>query len=172
MSNTCPNPPAGPRRHCGCGPRYPASTSTSAGGPTYAASTSSTPSGSSRTPWAGPRQRCAPPNKPTGGPGSSSPPTPSCAWPAASSTTCAFPGNDNANPAGSPPPASEGDFADFNQHWAPQPVHQNRRHPVPDAPKAPAPNDELATQPSKRPPDPGPTVKSQAEGSPVNTGLL
>jgi hypothetical protein len=39
-----------------------------------------------------------------------------------------------------------------------QPVHQNRRHPVPDAPKAPAPNDELATQPSKRPPNPGPTV--------------
>src|ERR1035437_6179060 len=116
MSNTCPNPPAGPRRHCGCGPRDPTSTSTSAGAPTYAASTSSTPSDSSRTPWVGPRQRCAPPNKPTGGPGYSSPPTPTSPWPAGSPPTCACPGNDNANPAGSPPPASEGDFADFNQH--------------------------------------------------------
>src|SRR5450756_2110511 len=44
MCSTCPNPPAGPRRRCGCGPQDPASTSTSAGGPTCDASTSNTPS--------------------------------------------------------------------------------------------------------------------------------
>jgi hypothetical protein len=154
MSSTCPNPPAGPRRRCGCGPQDPASTSTPVGGPTYAASTLSTHSGSSRTPWAGPPHRCATPNRPTAGPGSSSPPTPSSASPQASSKTSACPGNDNTNPADSPPHESEEDFADYTQHWAHQPVHQNREHPAPDAPKAPAVSDEPATQPSRKPHNP------------------
>ena len=47
-------------------------------------------------------------------------------------------------PADSPPPASEEDFADYNQHWTLQPAHQNRRHPAPDAPKAPAASDKPA----------------------------
>jgi hypothetical protein len=150
-SSTCPNPPAGPRRRCGSGPRDPPSTSTSVGGLTCAASTSSTPSGSSRTPWAGPPHRCATPNKPTAGPGSSSPPTPSSASHATSLTTSASHGNDDTNPADSPPPASGEGFADSAQHWAPQPVHQNPEPPAQDAPKEPAESDEPAIQPSKRP---------------------
>src|ERR1035437_6667458 len=54
---------------------------------------------SSRTPSAGGPPRCAPPNRPTAGPGSSSPPTPNSASPETSSTTSASHGNDNANPA-------------------------------------------------------------------------
>src|SRR5665647_1320702 len=141
MCSTCPNPPAGPRRRCGCGPQDPASTSTSAGGPTCDASTSNTPSGSSRTPWAGQHPHCAPPNKPTAGPGSSSPPTPSSASPEASSTTPGSPGNDDANPADLPPPASEGDFVDLPRHWARRPVHQSRT-PGPGRPKGTRREDE------------------------------
>jgi DDE superfamily endonuclease len=111
-----PKPTSATKKTCGCGPQDPASTSIPVGGPTCDASTSNTPSGSSRTPWAGPHPRCAPPNKPTAGPGSSSPPTPSSASPEASSTTSDCPGNDDANPADLPPPASEGDFVDLPQH--------------------------------------------------------
>jgi hypothetical protein len=39
---------------------------------------SSTASGSRSPPWGGPPRRCATPNRPTAGPGSSPPPTPSC----------------------------------------------------------------------------------------------
>ncbi len=67
--STCPNRRRVARRRSGYGSPGPASTSTPAGGPTYAASTSSTPSGSSRTPWAGPHHRCARPSRPTAGPG-------------------------------------------------------------------------------------------------------
>jgi hypothetical protein len=94
-----PNPPADPRRRCGCGRPAPTSTSTSAGGPTCAASTSSTPSGSSRTRWVGPHLGCAPPSRPTHGPGSSSPPTHSSASPAGSLRTSVCPGNDEDQPA-------------------------------------------------------------------------
>src|SRR5450759_4241397 len=144
MSSTCPNPLARPRRRCGCGPQDPASTSTSVGGPTYAASTSNTPSGSSRTPWAGPPPRCAPPNRPTAGPGLSSPRTPNSASPAASSTTSACPGNDDANPADSPPPASGEGFYDLPQHWAPG---QSTKIPNPRA-RTPQRNSPRATPPS------------------------
>ncbi len=72
-------------------------------------------SGSSRTPWAGPRPRCAPRNRPTGGPGSCSPRTPSCAWPDPSCRTSACPGNEHGNPAGSPRPGSDADFVDLPQ---------------------------------------------------------
>ena len=46
--------------------------------------------------------RCAPPNRPTAGPGSSWPPTPNSASPAASSTTTACPGNGHKHPRNSP----------------------------------------------------------------------
>src|ERR1035437_5730949 len=110
---------------------------------------------SSRTPSAGPPPRCAPPNKPTAGPGSSSPPTPSSASPETSSTTSASHGNDNANPADAPPPPSEEGVDDLPQHWAPQPVHQNPEPPAQDAPKEPAESDEPAIQRSRRPPHQG-----------------
>ena len=65
-SNTYPNPPRAPKRHCGCGlPAQTRSTSTPAGEPICAASISNTPSGSARTPSGGPPHDCAPPNKPT-----------------------------------------------------------------------------------------------------------
>ncbi len=108
--------PTWQRRPYGSGPPATTSTSTPVGVPTYAASTSSTPSGSSRTPWAGPHPRCGPPNKPTGGPGSSPPPTPNSASPGPWSTTSACPGNDNENPADSHPPASGEDFDDLPPH--------------------------------------------------------
>jgi len=98
--------------------------STPPGGPTCAGSTSNTPSGSSRTPWVGPRPRCVPPSRPTAGPGSWWPPTPNCAWPEPSWKTCACRGNDNGNPAGSPRPGSGEDFVDLPQTWVPRPVHQ------------------------------------------------
>ena len=62
------------KRRCGCGGEATASpTSSCASGPICAASTSSTPSASPRTLSDGQRHRCAHPNKPTAGPGSSSP---------------------------------------------------------------------------------------------------
>lgn len=101
--------------------------------------------------WTTPRL-CTP-NRPTSGPGSSSPPTPNCAWPAAWSKTNDCPGNAGSNPAGSPPPASDEGFGAPPPHWAPQPVHQNPADPAPDAPKAAAPGHAPATPRSKRPPD-------------------
>jgi hypothetical protein len=62
--------------------------------------------GSPSTPWAGTTPRCATLGRWPAGPGSSSPPSPSCAWPAPSPKTTACPGNGAASPAGSPPAAS------------------------------------------------------------------
>ena len=147
-SSTSPNPPSTRRKRCGCdGPANP--TSTSAGAPTYAGSTSSTPSGSSKTHSAGPPHQCAPPNKPTAGPGSPSPPTPNFASPAASSMTDRAHGNDPANPTSSHPPASGEGFVNSAHTSTPQPTHRNPSNPDPDDPKAPENRHEPATQPSK-----------------------
>ena len=103
-SNTYPNPPHAPKRRCGCGLPAPArSTSTPAGEPTCAASTSNTPSGSARTPSDGPPHDCAPPTRPTGGPGSSPPPTPNFGSPDPWSPTSDCPGRNPPNQTNSPP---------------------------------------------------------------------
>ena len=71
--------------------------------------------------WTTPR--CAPPNRPTAGPGSCSPRTPSCASPKTSSRTNECPGSDDSNPAGSPPPASDEDFEDLAPPSGPRNSH-------------------------------------------------
>src|SRR5680860_1589826 len=135
-SNTSPSPPPGPRRPCGCGGPDPASpTSTCASGRICAASTSSTPTGSPRTPSAGPPRRCAPPSRPTAGPGWSWPPTPSYASPGSWSPTSDCPGRNHEHPTNSPPPASDEDFGHLPQPSAPRPDHRNPTRRAPDAPK-------------------------------------
>jgi hypothetical protein len=82
--------PPGPARRkcCGCGGRVPASpTLGCCGAPMCAASTWSTPSASPSRPLGGLPPGCAILNRPSGGPGWCWPPTPSYAWPAASSAT-------------------------------------------------------------------------------------
>ena len=104
-SNTYPNPPRAPKRRCGCGlPAQTRSTSTPAGEPTCAASISNTPSGSASTPSGGPPHDCVPPNKPTGGPGPSPPPTPNFGSPDPWSPTSDCPGRNPPSQANSPPP--------------------------------------------------------------------
>ncbi len=76
------------------------------------------------------------PTRPTAGPGSSSPPTPSSDSPAASSRTYACPGNAPATPSGSRRPESQEVFGRYVQP-APPPSHQNLEHQAQDAPKAP-----------------------------------
>ena len=59
----------------------------------------------------------------TGGPGSSSPATPSCAWPAPSPPTCACPGNGPHHQPGSPRPGSAADSGTSARPCPAQPVH-------------------------------------------------
>jgi hypothetical protein len=88
--------PTRAKRSYGCGgpgrPAWPR-TWTCAGGPTSTGSTSSTPSSSARPPWAGSLRRCGYPGRPTGGPRSSSPATPSWSSPGRWPPTSACPGN-------------------------------------------------------------------------------
>jgi DDE superfamily endonuclease len=79
-SSDYPNPAAGPTtKRCGCGgPGRDIPTWRPACTPTCTASTSNTPTASPKTPWAGPPPPYAHPSKLTAGPGSPSPPTPSC----------------------------------------------------------------------------------------------
>ena len=79
-----------------------------------------------RSTSAGPHRRCRRPTGSTAGLGWSSPPTPSCAWPAGSSTTNACPGNDPATPSNSPQRASAEGFDDSARPWAHQPVRRKR----------------------------------------------
>jgi hypothetical protein len=147
-----PKPTSRALKLCGSGgPDPPDRTSTCAGGPTYAASTSNIPTDSPRTPSAGPPPRYALPNRPTAGPGSSSPATPNCGSPAPSSTTCGCPGNDPSTPANSPPPGAAEGFADSAQHSTRQPVHRNQKPPALDGPKAPTAPRASAIRRSRRP---------------------
>jgi len=73
-----------------------------------------TPSACSSRHSAGPSRRSAIP-PPTGGPGWSSPATPSCASPARPPQTCAVPGRNRPRRDGSPPPESAAE----NRHPAP-----------------------------------------------------
>ena len=95
----------------------------------------------------------AAPNKQTGGPARSWPPTPTYAWPEAWSTTTGCPGRNPANPTNSPPPASDEGFIELSHTCPPPPDHQNPTGPDQDAPKAPTPDPEPVIPPSKRPPD-------------------
>lgn len=67
---------------------------TGSGGHSWTASIWSTPSACSSKLWDGPRPGCAHPRRPTGGPGWSSPPTPSCSWPGRWQQICVVPGKD------------------------------------------------------------------------------
>ncbi len=53
-----------------------------------------------KRPWAGPPRKSARRRPPTAGPGWSSPPTPSCAWPATWQSTCGGPGRSPCLPSG------------------------------------------------------------------------
>ncbi len=64
-------------------------------------------------------------------------------------------GNDPSTPTSSPRPESDEVFADFAHSPAPQPTHRNHHEQDQDDPKEPDDPPGPATQPSKRPPDPG-----------------
>jgi hypothetical protein len=118
---------AAPSR-CGCGGRAPmpaAPTSTGCGRRTCAASTSSTPSACGSRRWAGPARRPAPRRPPTGGPGSSSPPTPNYASPVPSRPTCAGHGRNRSRRNGCHRPASVADFGTCARGQNAQPRHPN-----------------------------------------------
>jgi len=98
-----------------------------------AALTSSTPSACSSKRWAGPAQRSAPRRPLTGGPGCSSPSTPSCAWPDTSPRICAALGRNRRGPNDCHRPAyAEGFDTYAGRHPAP-PTHRNPANQAPDA---------------------------------------
>ena len=82
-------------------------------------------SGSSSRPSAGPARNSATRPPPTAGPGSSSPPTPSCTWPAAWPPTSGCPGSSPARRALSPPPASAGGFGPSTRPARSRRAHRN-----------------------------------------------
>ena len=77
------------------------------------------------------RPSCATQPPPTGGPGSSSPATPSSGWPADSPKTCGCPGSGPARPAGSPPPGSAAGSATSARHCPIWPARRNPANPAP-----------------------------------------
>ena len=102
--------------------------------------------------WTTPRT-CAPHERPTGGPGSSPPPTPNFGSPDPWSPTSDCPGKNPPSQANSPPRVSGAGFDDLPQHWAHRPTHQNPAKQAPDAPKEPAAAPEPATPPLGKPPN-------------------
>ena len=109
-----------------------------------AASISNTCSGSSSRPSAGPAPGCATRPPPTGGPGSSSPATPSSAWPATSPPTSGCPGSGPARPAGSPRPGSAAGSGTSARRCPARPARRNPANPAPAA--------RLARRTATRPP--------------------
>ncbi len=100
---------------------------------------------------------CAPPNKPTGGPGSSPPPTPNFGSPDPWSPTSDCPGKNPPNQANSPPLVSGAGFDDLPQPSAHPPTHQNPAKQAPDARKGPAepPNPPPSDQENRQDGEPG-----------------
>lgn len=80
---------------------------------------------------AGPRRRSATPAPLTGGPGSSSPATPSSGLPGRRPLICAARGNGQPSRAGSPRPGSAGDFGTSARRPHVRPVRRNLASPVP-----------------------------------------
>jgi hypothetical protein len=105
----------------------------------------STPSGSVSRPSAGPPRGCARLPRRTGGPGCCWPLPPNSAWPGHWSPTNAYRGNGGLTRIGSPPPASDGGFADCTRpyRWSPE-----RRNPAGQAQGGPR----LPSRPSSRHP--------------------
>jgi hypothetical protein len=101
--------------------------------------------------WTTPALRTPEPSRPTGGPGSSSPPTPSCDWPTAPSTTSASHGSAHSGRHRSLQRGSGRDFGDCVPPSGLQPVHRNPPRLAQDARKAPENHREPAIQLSKGP---------------------
>ena len=83
-----------------------------------------------------PARSCATRPPPTGGPGSSSPATPSSASPATSPPTCGCPGSGPARPAGSPRPGSAAGSGTSARRCPAWPARRNPANPAPDARQA------------------------------------
>ena len=112
---------------------------TSSGAHTSRDSTSSMPSSSSRASSALPPRRCGPLSRPTAGPGSSWPRTPSSCSPGPWPPIFAGPGRSTLIPPGRYPRAgSAGGFATSAVTWARPPVLRNPPAPAPAGPRAAA----------------------------------
>jgi len=102
---------------------------------------------------AGTPSACGTPSRPTAGPGSSSPPPPSCASLARSSPTAACPGSVLIRRVGAPRTASAARFRHCCWRSARPPARHNPAAARPGGPRAVAPAPRPAIRPSRRPPN-------------------